>query len=548
MNALPGGPSPSSQPAAVQQPALVRALRPLAIAGMLACIGVSLSQLIVSVNPVWPGAILVWLLFVVSLESMHAYRLLEARGVGDRDRGRFRFVEWVVILLVVRLVFYLGKPAGSLVADAWAWSADLARFFDTGFILSSLLVACFWAAALVLARTLAELDAADYELHRASNELESYLWQTMPRHGRADRGALLRRVSAMFLGGGIVMIILAGMARVNVRELVTLQHGRVSGPILNVLLYFALGLLVISQAHFAALKAGWDLDRLPVWDQIGKRWVMAAIGFLLLVGVLALLLPVGYSVGLIATMGAVVEWIWYILVQVVVAILFVFGLIMGLFLYLFAGKPIDTSFELSPPPDLPAQAAAAGGSAAAWWPLVRSLLFWTALLAVVGYSLLAFARDRWGLFQGLSFLAWLQRLRGLFGRARGGIADLLERVQEGVLRWRARRAGASDQGRPRFLSLGRLSARERVRYFYLLTVRRAEKVGLARRPSQTPLEYEDVLAQAAPEEESVDTLTEAFVQAQYSLAEVTPDDAEQAKGAWQRVKRALQRRARGVGA
>ena len=548
MSALPGGPSLTSQPAVAPQPALVRALRPLAVAGMLACIGMSLSQLIASVNPAWPGAILIWLLFGVSLESMHAYRLLEARSVGARDRGRFRFVEWVVILLAVRLVFYLGKPAGSLAADAWAWSSNLARFFDTGFVLSSLLVLCFWAAALVLAQTLAELDAADFELHQASSELESYLWQTMPRHGRRDRSALLRRVSAMFLGGGIVMIVLAGMARVNVRELITLQHARVNGPILSVLLYFALGLLVISQAHYAALKAGWDLDRMPVWDQIGKRWVVAAIGFLLLVGVVAMLLPVGYSVGLIATMSSVVQWVWYILVQIVVAVLFVIGLIVSLIAHLFAGKPIDTSFELSAPPALPAQAVTAEGSPAAWWPLVRSVIFWTGLLVVVGYSLLAYVRDRWGLFKGLSFLRWIERLRELFGKTRGGLTDLLERMQEGVLRWRARRGGEPDAGRPRFFSLGRLSARERVRYFYLSTVRRAEKVGLARKPSQTPLEYEAVLTVAAAEDESVDTLTGAFVQAQYSLADVTPVDADQAKGAWQRVKRALQRRARGAGA
>jgi len=258
-------------------------------------------------------------------------------------------------------------------------------------------------------------------------------------------------------------------------------------------------------------------------------------------------LPVGYSVGLIATMGAVIEWIWYILVQIVVAVLFVFGLIVSLFLHLFTGNPVDTSLELSPPPDLPAQTSA-DGSPVTWWPLVRSLIFWTGLLALVGYSLLAFLRDRWGLFKGLSFMAWLQRLRGLLGRARGGIAELLERMQEGVLRWRARREGEGGEGRPRFLSLRRLSARDRVRYFYLSTVRRAHKAGLPRKPSQTPLEYEAVLIQAATEEESVDALTDAFVQAQYSPADVTPSDAEQARGAWQRIKRALQRRARGFGA
>ncbi|MGI6374780.1 MAG: DUF4129 domain-containing protein [Anaerolineae bacterium] len=531
----PAAPSPARDTMAIA--------RSLAIAAMLTCIAVSMAQLGRLIDPTWPGHIWVVLVFVVSIESMHSFRLLVARGVAAQDRGRFRFVEWVIILLVVRFALYLGEPPGTLSRDLMAWSENLNLFFDARFIVASILMAGFWSAALFLARTFADLDAADYELHRASSELERYLWQTMPRHGRQDRVALLQRVGVLFMGGGIVMILLAGMARVDVRDMVLLQHGRSSGVIFNVLLYFVIGLLLMSQAHYAALKAGWDLERLPVWDRVGRRWLVAVLIFLAVVGLLSALLPVGYSVGLIATIGLVIHWVWYIAVQVVLAILFVITFLAGLVAGLFGGEPKDTSFSLQPPPSPPPEVMAADG-ANAWWPLVRSLLFWTGLIALVGYSVIAFMRDRWGLFRGFTLTGWLGRLRDWLTGARAGLDEAFGRLRAGVLRWRASRAPQDAGRRVRFFSLGRLSARERVRYFYLATVRRAADAGVGRQPTQTPLEYDAVLRAATAEAESAATLTEAFVTARYSVDDVTPDDAEQARSAWQRLKRTLVRRSR----
>ena len=522
----------------------VTVARSLAIAAMLSCIAISLAQIGQLIDPSWPGYVWVALVFLVSLESMHSYRLLAARGVAAQDRGRFRFVEWVTILLVVRFALYLGQPAGTLSQDVWAWSENLSAFFSGRFILAAVLIAGFWGAALFLARTFGDLDAAEYEMHQASTELDRYLWQTMPRHGRQDRAALLQRVGTLFLGGGILLILLAGLARVDVRDMVLLQHGRSRGVIVNVLLYFAIGLLVMSQAHYAALKAGWDLERVPVWDRVGRRWLVAVLVFLALIGLLSALLPVGYSVGLIATIGLVINWVWYIAVQVVLAILFVVSLLVSLMASLFSGDPVDTAFELQPPPPPPPEVVAADGGGNTWWPLLRSVIFWAGLLVLVGYSVIVFMRDRWGLFRGFSLSVWWQRLRGWWGGARAGLGEAVERLREGVLHWRASRDPQLQSQRRRFLSVGRLSERERVRFFYLATVRRAAEAGIARQPTQTPIEYDDVLRSATAEPESADTLTDAFVAARYSSADITPGEADQAKSAWQQLKRRLVRRAK----
>ena len=95
----------------------------------------------------------------------------------------------------------------------------------------------------------------------------------------------------------------------------------------------------------------------------------------------------------------------------------------------------------------------------------------------------------------------------------------------------------------RFVRLNALSPRDRVRYFYLSTVRRAAEQGTVRQPSQTPAEFLHDLESTWPEAEGDATaLTEAFLAARYDRVEISPDDAQETKTVWERVKRALKQR------
>ena len=132
---------------------------------------------------------------------------------------------------------------------------------------------------------------------------------------------------------------------------------------------------------------------------------------MLLIGIVAALLPVNYSVGLIDTFSTIIRWIIYAVVQVAFLVLFLLSYVVGLILRLFGNQSQSgeqPEMQRATPPTPPPSAEAMGPPS--WWALVRSLIFWGVLALLVGYSIYHFARDRWGLFQGLStsrFLRWL---------------------------------------------------------------------------------------------------------------------------------------------
>ncbi len=92
----------------------------------------------------------------------------------------------------------------------------------------------------------------------------------------------------------------------------------------------------------------------------------------------------------------------------------------------------------------------------------------------------------------------------------------------------------------RYLALGRLSPRERVRYFYLSALRRSAQQGYGRPPGITPLQYEGTLARQMPEvSEQVHELTQAFVEARYSEHSISAGDASAIQRVFRTVRRAL---------
>ncbi len=538
---------PPAPPRDAVQITLEEVVRPAAIAGMLTCIAIALSQFVSTISLNWPGRFFVILVFLVSLESIHAQRLLSRRNVSEKDQARFRFVEWVVILMIVRLGVYLGRGWGALVADLSRWSDDLMAFLDPGFLSNAVLVAIFWAAAMSLSAAFQELEAAPIERMPSVTDPDFYLRSTMPHHGLTDRRSRLNRIVNVFFAGGVAILLLAGLSQVDVRNLVLLEPQGGSGVVLNALAYFLIGLLLTSHAQYTILKATWDLQGVPTQGSIGQRWLLLAIGFLLLVGLVAALLPVSYSVGILDAGSMAVQWVGYAILQFVFLIVLIVTTVLGWFAGLFISNEAivreTPAPAATPPPPPPVQGVE---GSLAWLEVLRTLVFWGVLIGVVVYSLFHFVGDRWGIVRAIS----MTRLFGWLARAwravRRSAAKAIIHTRENLARrWADARARAPKVRPWRFVSLRGMSPRERVRYYYLSTLHRGAQQGIVRPPSMTPLEYQDQLVQAIPElSREVRALSLAFIEARYTEHAIDNEEVGAAETVWRAIKRALLARRR----
>lgn len=536
---------PEPPPRSPGQIALQEIIRPVAIAVMLTCIAISVATLLKRIVPNWPARFFVILAFAASLESIHAYRILAHRDVGTRDRLRFRFVEWVTLLLIIRFGVYLHYGWERLLEDAAIWTVSAIEFFDYGFGLNAVLVFVFWYIALVLARAIWELEVTPIEHIPSVTDPRFYLRATMPRHGQTDRRARMFLIISTYLLGGTLLLVFTGMAQLDLRSFEALPDARLGSLGANALVYFAVGLLLISQARYTVLRAHWELQGIAIKGRIGQRWVTLAILFLLLTALGAVLLPSGYSVPIFEAVSVAARWIAWIVIQVLLLIIFFAAVAVRLLLELVTGQPGPQTPMPTPQPTpaLPPGVAGRGPSLA--WQLLRSLLFWWALLGIASYSLLHFLGDR------LHLLAWLKRsrlfswLRGLWNTLwailRGAWTGTRGAVQAWATRARRQQTQRDARRARRWISLKKLSPRERARFYYLATLRRAERVGLGRPPHLTPDEYQHLLTQSLPEASGeAEGLTGIFDEARYSAHPIGNDTASRARLLRRRLVRWLQ--------
>ena len=117
----------------------------------------------------------------------------------------------------------------------------------------------------------------------------------------------------------------------------------------------------------------------------------------------------------------------------------------------------------------------------------------------------------------------------LFRRIAKALVDLIRRI--GRMFW-LRAFQAEDQVTT-------------VRAVYRRLLARAARRGLARLPSQTPLEYERTLSTVYPDlAGDFNTITAAYVEARYSRITVASEVSLAVKGAWERVQTSLENKER----
>ncbi|MBN1876510.1 MAG: DUF4129 domain-containing protein [Anaerolineae bacterium] len=509
-------------PFVLDTPWVWNGLLPLAIGVMVACVASALVQCIRLWAPDWNGTYLLVAPILAALAGHTTYRLGKRKYISGMDHLHQRALEVGVMFILLKIATHMGDTVGEMIAYFRAWQSDPFSFFDGQTLVAFGLSFAAWYAAGATARNLEEIA-------------DPYL--RLERGGVPPADLITRR---FFIGGG-VLLLFSGLARVGIEALLSLDRPRVPGLILNVLVYFVLGLVLLSQVHFARLTRLWQSQHITIAPGLAGGWARYSLVFLTVILVIAFLLPTGYTVSLL-DIGA---YLISLIVDLVLLLWFLVTLPFVWLLSLFtqqdgtAQMPALTQLEFSSPPP---ETVATGY---VWWQWVRSALFWGVLL-VGGYLLVrGYVRDRSGLWQSLRrfrfariLCAFWESLVQLWRGMGRTIQTQLPRVSRGVLTWFRRRSTFDGDGMLR--RRGR-SARERVFYFYLSLLDRARERGIPRAKTQTPHEYQTRLAPQleAVQAENVVALTEMFVEARYSAHPVTDEMVQRAQAEWEQLQAAI---------
>ncbi|MGD8625324.1 MAG: DUF4129 domain-containing protein [Anaerolineae bacterium] len=509
-------------------------LRPALIAGMMACLAAPLVLMLEWLLGDWDGAYFLWFCFFAGLEGILAERALRRRRIAGWAYLASRLAELVLLLLVLKLVNYIPLGWDWLLADARLWPAEPERFVANIDLVTGAIFVLLWAGALQIGRLVRDLEVMIEGPPADKDSTEYYLWMTQPSPLR-DRQAQLDYLGELFVWGGMGLLLASSLIHAFVSSAQALA--------LPILLYFGLGVALLSQSRYSVSRSGWQLQGIPVQANISRRWLVWALVFAGGVALLALFLPTSYALGPVRAVWAALSLVVGLIVRLLFLLYFLLLSLLALFVPNVQRPEIPTpeSLEPFPPAEAPVEAASLPGL-----EILASAFFWLLIVGIVVYSVYRFAQDRFGLLEEEEargtwwgrFLLWLQ---ALWRRWRSWSQE----VQAGL---RLRRAARRERGlsRPGFFSLAwlrGLSPREWVRYFYLSAASRAARAGIPRKPAETPYEYRAALDDHFPDlEPDLTGLTEAFIEARYSRQPVDEEDLEVVRPLWQRIKAALRRR------
>jgi hypothetical protein len=497
--------------------------QPLIVAAMMASLAVSVVQLLQLIVPTWDGTYLTVVIFLTMLESMASNRLIRRHRLSSGEILAFRAGEWLLVLMALKLGTYAARGVGALLADLAIWRQDPSALFTIEYVVAIVLTATTWLMASNIEVDLAVLGE--------------------PAAGLAiDREVVFSRLVTQFFLGGVILILAAGITRIGVAELVRIAHPPVHGVVLNALVYFVLGLLLMAQARLLILEVRWAAQEVPAASDISSRWTRASLVFIVGVGMVALVLPRTYSFGLLESLGIVLGYVLAAATLLFSVLLLLVTFPFALLFRLLGGTvPQQLQFE---PPTVPPALPPAGGEGSPLLAFLRSLLFWGLILGIAVYALRSYFKYRTGLL-GAAGDGWLHRLwaalREMWHAAWRSAGRTLQPLRHRLAE-RLPQLPQADIPRWAWRRLASMSVRERIQYYYLSIVQRGQRTGRPRQPHETPFEYSAALRLSRPEvEPDLTELTQAFVEAKYSPHTIPEERDSVLRHSWNRVKRILRR-------
>ncbi|MDY6874578.1 MAG: DUF4129 domain-containing protein [Chloroflexota bacterium] len=499
-------------------PWLENLFRPLMTGVMVGCIAFSLVELVHLFFPSWNGTVLILGCILAALEANYSYRLTRTRSLRGADVLKFRVIELAMFFILLKIGGYIGDRWADVLTEAQTWPQAPLAIFDPETMVTFILALISWVVSTQTVRDLERIGEPPEPHRRYVPPMES--------------------LSSRFFWGGAALLIVAGVTRIGIAALLDMSHPSVPGLVLNVLVYFLLGLVMLGQVQFTQLHKQWQAQGIEISKRLAGRWVFYSLAFIGLAALLAFLLPTGYTIGFLEVVGGALELMslvfWLIIIIPLNWLLWLLSRLLGNQGPPSPSPPIDFT-----PPEFSQQKPGGGPG---WFDILRSLLFWAVALGMVFYVVRSYLRDRPELLETLSSLGPIRALRRFLSAIWRRLVGLAKTVGEHVPRQLSRRRARQKRSREplRFFRLGALSPRERILYYYLSILRRAGKRGFPRQCAQTPHEYDTTLRPHLPEaQQEMNRLTQTFVEARYSRRSFDREQEQRVRAEWQRVKAAL---------
>ena len=511
---------------------------------MMAAAGLSISQAGRQISSTWQADYLAVIGFLIAIERFYTLRAIKKMSTLSREWVVALSTQWIINLLVIKLMVLLSAGFEVLVAEIPRWQRAFPQsFFNAEYLAAVIfaLIIWFFTGALVELLDAMGLNAALIAREVITAERDA----TPPR----------QRLMAIVFGFGAVLMFFTAMARVDLRALFESNLGIVHhnlSPLAaggaGTLLYFMFALALLSQGNYITLNTRWFLQRVPVSRAMASRWAIYSLAFLLLLILIASILPTSYSLGFLSVMGYLLDLLISFFMLLVGIIMAVLGFIISLpFLLFNRDVPADLPQAprptlMAPPPELVTPTAPIP-----WLELLKSVIFWAIFILVVGYSIVQYLRQHEEVMAALrkfpgwkiisAFWDWISSLFGNLNRGMNRV------IAAGKARLRPQVDPTNVSGFSRLLGLRRLSPRQKVYFYYHALLRRGDESGLPRASSQTPQEYAQTLESSLPTiETDIQALTESFNEARYSPHPVDDQKASTVKAYWEHIRQVFRGR------
>jgi hypothetical protein len=509
----------------------------LLVAGMLVCLAIAIQLAGENLLGDWQGGYFPWMIFLVSLEAIYAQNLLRKRGYSylDREFWFFRTAEWVVFFVLIRSVLLFNRGLGFLSEELMRWQKDWLTFFDDPeFFIILIIAAGLWSLSGFFGEDIDRLQSKPTDMQFDSiSEME------------LDRNSAKISIVRRTLTTGIGLIFLNIFVRLNLGQIfgesVTTQMSTT-----NVLVYFALAIILLSLCEYALLRGRWLWEQTPLENDISRRWFVYAAVFLGLLVILALVLPTAYTIGFLDTLRFLLAVLSFIAGIIFYLFTTLFALLYLLFNFLISGNSgsLGEETEALTLPEFRFQNQAPVLSAGN--PIIETIIsgvFWFILFLIILMSFVYYYRENKENFARLRasratawFFALMAQLWAIVYRFSRGTTSMVSSFISGL---QARLSPSSSQLGMKTIGVKRRSARDKVLFYYLALIRRGQEIGLPRQRNQTPHAYQEYLLPKIPEEmvSDLDVLTEQFLKARYSRHTIADEQVSRVQHAWRHLRR-----------